>query len=137
MLIIIILGKGNKMKKIYIYIVVILLGTSAIFVNYLNNKSKPDVNEKVIIQNGSDNINKKIENKEKNIKENENKVVEENKKVVEEININQNVNSDEMKQIQADAKKRYAEFTRDRNDYKKGYETTNPNADYYHFGEKK
>ena len=128
------------MKKIYIYIVVILLGTSAIFVNYFTNKSKSEVNEKEIIPIGSENVNKKIENKEKSIKENETKVVEENKKVVEEININQNANnpnSDEMKQIQEDAKKRYAEFTRDRNDYKKGYETTNPNADYYYFGEKK
>lgn len=43
------------------------------------------------------------------------------------------------KQIDAEkqAKKRYEDFTVDSDKYKEGYETTNPNADYYHFGEKK
>ena len=61
----------------------------------------------------------------------------EDKKLMEEIKQHENLTDADMKKIQADAKQKYKEFTKDRAEYKKGYEKTNPNADYYYFGGKK
>ena len=61
----------------------------------------------------------------------------EDKKLLEEIKQHENLTDADMKKIQADTEKKYKEFTKDRAEYKKGYEKTNPNADYYYFGGKK
>ena len=120
------------MKKIYIYVVVILIGASAIFINYLNNKSKPDANEKVIIQNSSENANEKIENKGKRIKEKEDAALEENKKFVDEINRAQNVSSEDVKKIDSEAKQRMDHFLSDTHRYTK----PDPNADFHYLDDK-
>ena len=47
----------------------------------------------------------------------------EDKKLMEEIKQHENLTDADMKKIQADAEKKYKEFTKDRAEYKKGVET--------------
>ena len=61
----------------------------------------------------------------------------EDKKLMEEIKQHDNLTDADIAKIDAEAKQRYKEFTKDRNEYKKGYETTNTNADYFYFNKKK